>query len=302
MPVPADTNVLATLFAGHGLLWLSTALILGLIVGSFLNVVIHRLPLMLEQSWQRDCRALLELPAPDDESSQKPITLAHPPSRCPHCQKPIRAWQNVPVLSWLLLKGRCHHCKTSISVQYPLVELTAGLLALLAAWMYGPNWQAVWIWGLSWTLLAAAIIDLKTTLLPDLLTLPLLWAGLLIALIGKGAVVALDQAVIGAMAGYLSLWSVYWLFKLITGKEGMGYGDFKLLAALGAWMGWKVLPLVILLSAGVGAIVGIAMILFLRHDRRIPIPFGPYLATAGLLAYYLGQPIMNAYLGGHAGF
>jgi len=299
MPLLGDMSALADFFAGHGAVWLSLALTLGLVVGSFLNVVIHRLPIMLEQGWQRDCRALL---GQEEDAGAEAMTLASPASHCPHCQTPIRAWQNIPVISWLLLRGRCHNCKAAISPQYPLIELATGLLTLLAAWVYGPSWQAVWLWGLTWTLMAAAVIDLKTTLLPDLLTQPLLWAGVLIALIGHGSTVSLENAILGAVFGYLALWSVYWVFKLITGKEGMGYGDFKLLAALGAWLGWKALPLVVLLSAGVGTVVGIGMILFLSHDRRIPIPFGPYLASAGLLAYYLGKPIMNAYFGGIGDF
>ncbi|ACX96411.1 prepilin peptidase [Halothiobacillus neapolitanus] len=282
------------LFNESPILWLSVALILGLLVGSFLNVVIHRLPIMLEQGWRRDCQELLEI-APS--TSPLVYNLITPRSTCPHCQAPIKAWQNIPIISWLWLRGKCEHCQHAISIQYPLIELTSGLLTLLAAWHFGVSETAIAVWVFSWILLAAAIIDLKTTLLPDNLTLPLMWLGLLLALTGFGTTVTLENAVIGAMAGYLSLWSIYWLFKLLTGREGMGYGDFKLLAALGAWLGWQQLPMVLLLSAGVGAVVGIGMILFLKHDKRIPIPFGPYLASAGLLSYYFGNTMFKVVFG-----
>ncbi|MGE4355586.1 prepilin peptidase [Halothiobacillus sp.] len=282
------------LFNESPILWLSVALILGLLVGSFLNVVIYRLPVMLEQGWRRDCQELLEI-APS--SNPEVYNLITPRSACPHCHAPIKAWQNIPIISWLWLRGKCAHCQHGISIQYPLIELTSGLLTLLAAWYFGVSETAVAAWFFSWILLAAAIIDLKTTLLPDNLTLPLMWLGILLALTGFGTTVTLENAVLGAMAGYLALWSIYWLFKLITGREGMGYGDFKLLAALGAWLGWQQLPMVLLLSAGVGAVVGIGMILFLKHDKRIPIPFGPYLAGAGLLAYYFGDTLFQMVFG-----
>ncbi|OZB37078.1 MAG: prepilin peptidase [Halothiobacillus sp. 14-56-357] len=282
------------LFNESPILWLSVALILGLLVGSFLNVVIYRLPIMLEQGWRRDCQELLEI-APS--SNPEVYNLITPRSACPHCHAPIKAWQNIPIISWLWLRGKCAHCQHGISIQYPLIELTSGLLTLLPAWYFGVSETAVAVWFFSWILLAAAIIDLKTTLLPDNLTLPLMWLGILLALTGFGTTVTLENAVLGAMAGYLALWSIYWLFKLITGREGMGYGDFKLLAALGAWLGWQQLPMVLLLSAGVGAVVGIGMILFLKHDKRIPIPFGPYLAGAGLLAYYFGDTLFQMVFG-----
>lgn len=288
----------ATFFIEYPAAWLGFALILGLLIGSFLNVVIHRLPLMMQSEWHRDCRELLAL-TPEQPEASGPFNLLRPRSACPHCQTPIKSWQNIPVVSWLLLRGKCASCGHAISIQYPLVELLSGTLTLLAAWQLGVTATTLAVWLLGWTLIAAALIDLKTTLLPDILTLPLLWLGLLLALLGIGTPLSLKEAVIGAMAGYLTLWSVYWLFKLATGREGMGYGDFKLLAALGAWLGWQQLPLILLLSAGVGAVIGIGMILFLKHDKRIPIPFGPYLASAGLLAYYLGTPILNFYLGGH---
>jgi len=277
--------------------WIVTAALLGLLVGSFLNVVINRLPVMMEREWKRDCRALLEgeEPAGGDGSA---FNLVQPRSTCPSCGTPIRAWQNIPVISWLILRGRCAHCGKAISWQYPAVELTSAGLIALAAWQFGPTAYALAVFLFTWALLAASVIDLKTQLLPDVFTLPLLWLGLLLPILLPDYHLTLQEAVLGATFGYLALWSVYWLFKLLTGKEGMGFGDFKLLAALGAWLGWQMLPLVILLSALAGSVIGIAMILLLRHDRRIPIPFGPYLAIAGLLALYLGEPILAAYLGG----
>lgn len=265
----------------------------GLLVGSFLNVVIYRLPVMMERAWREEARALLELPA---EPAAEPFNLVSPRSRCPACAHQIRWYENVPLLSWLALRGRCAACGTAISMRYPLIELSAGLLAVAAALTlaYSPWLLAVVV--ASWCLLALAMIDFDTTLLPDSLTLPLLWAGLLLALTELSPV-SLGDAVIGAAAGYLALWSVYWLFKLLTGKEGMGYGDFKLLAALGAWLGWQLLPLVILLSSLVGALVGSVLIGtgLLRRDQGIP--FGPYLAAAGWIALLWGNELVDAYLG-----
>lgn len=275
-------------------LWIGFALLLGLLVGSFLNVVIHRLPIMLEQGWRRDCQELLgQTPA----ESSPPYNLVTPRSACPQCHTAIKAWQNIPLLSWLWLRGRCAACGHPISVQYPLVELASGLLTALAAWHFGVSGFTVGIFLFGWLLLAAALIDLKTTILPDVLTLPLMWLGLLMAVFGLNPAVSLNDAVLGAAGGYLALWSVFWLFKLATGKDGMGYGDFKLLAALGAWLGWQSLAMILLLSAGVGAVIGIGMILLLRHDRRIPIPFGPYLAGAGLIALYLGSTLITQFSG-----
>lgn len=265
--------------------------ILGLLVGSFLNVVIHRLPRMMEQEWQAQCAELRGEEAP----AAPALGLARPRSRCPDCGHPIGALENIPVISYLLLGGRCKACKTRISPRYPLVELTAALLAGFAAWHFGPGWQAIGATLLLWTLLTLAMIDLDTQLLPDHLTLPLLWLGLLFNL--NQQFVPLSTAVVGAMAGYLSLWSVYWLFKLATGKEGMGYGDFKLLAALGAWLGWTMLPAIILLSSVVGAIVGISLMVAARHGRNRPIPFGPYLAAAGAIALFWGDTLNRLYLG-----
>jgi len=267
------------------------ALCLGLCIGSFLNVVIHRLPKMLEQEWHAQAAELRGEAPPAGET----ITLSKPRSRCPHCGAPIAAWQNVPLLSYALLGGRCAHCKARIPMRYPIVELLGGLTAAYAAWHFGFGWPTAGAMVFCWALLALTFIDLDTQLLPDNITLPLLWLGLLFNL--NGHFVSLPEAVIGAVSGYLVLWSVYWLFKLTTGKEGMGYGDFKLLAAIGAWLGWTQLPFVILASSAIGAIVGILLIVFARHGRNVPIPFGPYLAGAGLVALFWGKSLTQAYLG-----
>ncbi len=285
----------ASFFAEYPLAWLIFATVLGLLIGSFLNVVIHRLPIMMEHGWRQDCRELLEV-APTSPAPAV-YNLITPRSACPNCQTPIKSWQNIPVISWVALRGQCAHCGHKISIQYPMIELLSGLLTVLAAWKFGVSATTLAAWIFGWVLLTAAVIDLKTTLLPDVLTLPLMWLGIFLALIGSGTIISLKEAVIGAMVGYLALWSVYWLFKLATGREGMGYGDFKLLAALGSWLGWQQLPLVLIIAAGVGALVGMGMVLFLKHDQRIPIPFGPYLASAGLLGFYLGEPILRFYLG-----
>ena len=269
---------------------IATAAVVGLLVGSFLNVVIHRLPRMLERGWQAQCAELRgEAPVEGER-----YNLVVPRSACPSCGHRIGAHENIPVLSWLFLRGRCSSCGTPISARYPVVELLAGTLAVAAVMRFGPGWQAVAACGLLWSLLALTFIDADTQLLPDDMTLPLLWAGLFANLFGL--FVPIQEAVIGAIAGYLSLWSVYWVFKLIRGKEGMGYGDFKLLAALGAWMGWKVLPAIVLLSSAVGAIIGIALIAFRRRDHRQPLPFGPYLAIAGAIALFAGRPLVDLYL------
>ena len=272
------------------------ALAFGLLVGSFLNVVIYRLPLMMRREWRSQCAAEMELPAPELPPGR--FDLVKPRSRCPGCGRPVRALENIPVFSWLLLRGRCAGCGGRISPRYPAVELLTGLL--FAATVYLLPWPLAALAGVGLTaaLIALTFIDFDEQLLPDNITLPLLWAGLAFNLLaGEQAFVSLEDAVIGAIAGYLSLWSVYWLFKLVTGKEGMGYGDFKLLAALGAWLGWQMLPLIILLSAVVGAAVGIAMIVFLGRDRQIPIPFGPYLAAAGWIALLWGPQLADAWLG-----
>lgn len=269
---------------------LPAAAVIGLCVGSFLNVVIHRLPKILERGWAAQCA---ELAGREPEAAPR-YNLVVPRSACPGCGHPITALENVPVVSWLALRGRCSACRARISPRYPIVELAAGAAALAAIARFGPTWTGLAACGFLWTLIALAFIDADTQLLPDDLTLPLLWAGLGANLFGL--FVPLATAVIGAIAGYLTLWTVYWLFKLIRGKEGMGYGDFKLLAAIGAWLGWKMLPVVILLSSLVGAIVGILLIVFARHGRNVPIPFGPYLVLGGLIALFWGDQLLHYYL------
>lgn len=266
--------------------------VLGLILGSFLNVVIHRLPKMMERDWRIQCAELAGV-APPAEAAER-YDLIHPRSRCPSCNHAIAAWENIPVLSYLLQRGRCTACGRRISVRYPLVEIaTAGLLVIVA-WHYGFGWQALGAAVLSCGLLALSVIDIDQQLLPDSITLPLLWLGIAFNLFNTYA--TLHDSVIGAMAGYLSLWLVYMAFKLATGKEGMGYGDFKLLAMLGAWAGWQALPVIIIVSSLVGAIVGIALIVVKSRDRSVPIPFGPYLACAGWIALLWGHEITQAYL------
>ncbi len=271
-------------------LFVFVATLLGLMVGSFLNVVIHRLPRMMTQQWRQDCAEFHGLVQP---AAQR-YNLITPRSRCPVCARPITALQNIPLVSYLVLGGKCAGCKTRISPRYPLVEALSGVLCGYAAWRFGPTLAGAGAILFVWAMIALTFIDLDTLFLPDDITLALLWAGLLFNL--GAAYVDLPSAVIGAVAGYLALWSVFWLFKLITGKEGMGYGDFKLLAAIGAWLGWQVLPLVILLSSMAGAVIGIALIVFARHGRETPIPFGPYLAIAGVIALFHGQAINRQYL------
>jgi leader peptidase (prepilin peptidase)/N-methyltransferase len=267
------------------------AILVGLMVGSFLNVVIHRLPKMMERGWLTECAELRGETPPLFEK----LTLATPRSRCPHCGHRITAIENIPVLSYIFLWGRCRGCQARISPRYPLVEALSGLLSGYAAWRFGPSWAGIGALFFIWCMIALTFIDFDTQLLPDGITLPLLWAGLLLNL--GGTFTDLRSAVIGTAAGYLSLWAVYWSFKLATGKEGMGYGDFKLLAAIGAWLGWQMLPLTILASSVVGAAVGIALIAFARHGRNIPIPFGPYLAAAAIIALFWGKPLTQQYLG-----
>ncbi|MFP5380752.1 MAG: prepilin peptidase [Gammaproteobacteria bacterium] len=271
-------------------LFVGLVFVFGLLIGSFLNVVIHRLPKMMEVDWQMQCAELRGEAMPGAPR----YNLWTPRSACPHCGHAITALENIPLLSWLWLRGRCADCGARISARYPLVELLTALLSAAVAWKWGMSMQIVGALLLVWALVALAFIDLDTTLLPDSITLPLLWLGLLFNLHGHFA--SLPDAVIGAMAGYLVLWSVYWLFKLATGKEGMGFGDFKLLAALGAWLGWQLLPVTILLSSVVGAAIGVAMIVLVKHDRRVPIPFGPYLAGGGLVALFFGADLTQAYL------
>lgn len=267
--------------------------LLGLIVGSFLNVAIHRLPIMMEIEWLSQCAELRGERMPTIESES--LSLARPRSRCPRCGHPISALENIPILSWLWLRGHCSACRVQISMRYPIIEALTGLLSAFAAAHFGFGWSAAGAIVIIWCLIALTFIDFDTQLLPDSITLPLIWAGLLFNL--SGTFVDLQSSVLGAMLGYLSLWLVYWAFKLATGKEGMGYGDFKLLSALGAWLGWQMLPLIILLSSLVGAVVGILLIILAKRGRNVPIPFGPYLAAAGLLALFWGKELTQAYLG-----
>lgn len=274
--------------------WTLVAAILGLVVGSFLNVVILRLPERMEAQWKRDARDMLELTGDGDDPAPLPPGIVREPSHCPHCKHPLSAADNIPLFGWLLLRGRCRYCRSPISIQYPLVELMTAVLSAVVVWKFGVTWAALAGLMLTWSLVALAGIDFRTQLLPDQITLPLLWVGLLLALVPVFATA--PMAILGAAIGYLSLWSVYWLFKLLTGKEGMGYGDFKLLAALGAWLGpWSLLP-IILLSSLIGAIVGGILIALRRHRREVPIPFGPFIAAAGWTWFVAGPHLLQAYL------
>ncbi len=267
------------------------AALLGLCIGSFLNVVIHRLPKMMERHWKAECAELAGQQPPPAER----YNLVVPRSACPSCGHRISAVQNIPVISWLALRGKCAACGTRISARYPAVELLTGALSGYVAWHFGFGIAAAGALLFTWAMIALTFIDLDTFYLPDSITLPLLWLGLSFNI--HATYTPLSTAVIGAAAGYLSLWSVYWLFKWATGKEGMGYGDFKLLAAIGAWLGWTMLPLTILLSSLVGAIIGIGLIVFAGRGRSVPIPFGPYLAIAGMIALLHGPALTRAYLG-----
>lgn len=269
--------------------WLCLAL--GLCIGSFLNVVIYRLPKIMQRDWELQCAELRGEKAPQ----QEPFNLAWPRSHCPACASPITALHNIPLASYLALGGKCAACGARISPRYPLIEALSGLAGAYAAWHFGFGLAAFAAMAFLWCMIALSFIDFDTQLLPDSITLPLVWAGLLLNL--SGTFVDLASAVIGAAAGYLSLWCVYWGFRFATGKEGMGFGDFKLLAAVGAWVGWQMLPLVVLASSCVGAVAGISLMLFTRHGRNVPIPFGPYLAVAGAVALFWGKPLTYAYLG-----
>ena len=273
---------------------LVTVFVVGLLVGSFLNVVILRLPLRLMQDWRMQCRELLELDDNGSSAEQVP-GLVKPRTHCPQCNTPIAWYDNIPVISWLILRGRCRHCTARISLRYPLVELCTGLLSVWVVWHFGPGAEGLSALLLTWALIAATGIDFDHQLLPDQITLPLLWVGLLINLQWQ-LFASLEDAVLGAVAGYLVLWSVFHAFRLLTGKEGMGYGDFKLLAALGAWLGWQLLPVTILLASLVGAIVGILMMLIAKRGKDIPIAFGPYLAAAGFIALLYGEALISFWL------
>ena len=278
--------------ASHVLAFVLLAGLLGLVIGSFLNVVIHRLPKMMARDWRQQAREILEL---GEESEREPTyNLILPHSHCPHCNAEIKAWQNIPVLSYLFLRGRCGNCKARISPRYPLVELLTAALSMVVAWQFGFGWAAGAMLLLTWGLIVLSLIDADTQLLPDDIVLPLLWLGLIVN--SFGLFTDLNTALWGAVAGYLALWTVYWVFKLITGKEGMGYGDFKLLAMLGAWGGWQILPLTILLSSLVGAVLGIIILKSRGDSNATPLPFGPYLAIAGWIALIWGDTITGTYL------
>ena len=280
------------------LILLVTALF-GLVVGSFLNVVIYRVPIMMEREWRAERESTSATESMTLPPADRTFNLWWPPSACPHCDQPIKPIENIPVLSYLWLRGQCKRCGGRISARYPLVEAGVALLSALVAWHFGPTWSCLAALLFTWMLVALAAIDVDHYLLPDSMTLSLMWAGLLLSLVrvdGSPLFVDVQSSLLGAAAGYLSLWSIYHLFKLATGKEGMGHGDFKLLAALGAWLGWQMLPLIILLSAVVGAVAGMFMIAFRRHERSVPIPFGPYLAAAGWIAMLWGREIVNWYL------
>jgi leader peptidase (prepilin peptidase)/N-methyltransferase len=296
---------LPALYSEHIALFAGSIFVLGLVVGSFLNVVIYRLPIILEREWRDQANELLPTAlvqtAVAGADAPSRFTLSVPRSACPACKAPITAWQNIPIVSWLLLRGRCAACKTKISVRYPLVELATALLSGWVAWHFGFGVSAACALLVTWALIALAGIDIDHQLLPDSITLPLMWTGLLAAVLfgsgsGEALPVSARDAILGAAAGYLSLWLVFHAFRLVTGKEGMGYGDFKLFAALGAWLGWKMLPLVILLAAGTGAVLGILMIVLRGRDRAAPMPFGPYLAAAGWLGMMYGDTLVSGYL------
>jgi leader peptidase (prepilin peptidase)/N-methyltransferase len=274
----------------HPLTFVIAALLVGLLIGSFLNVVVWRLPKMLDREWREEAREVLGLPG---ETPLPTFNLMLPHSQCPHCGHRIRAWENIPLLSYLFLRGRCSNCTAAISKRYPLTELACGLLSAFIAWHFGFGWQACMALILSWGLLTMSLIDAEHQLLPDVLVLPLIWLGLIVN--SFGLFVSLHEALWGAVAGYMALWSVFWLFKLITGKDGMGHGDFKLLAMFGAWGGWQILPLTILLSSMVGAVVGVILLRLRNAKTSTPIPFGPFLAIAGWIALLWGGQITDFY-------
>ncbi|MCH8301132.1 MAG: prepilin peptidase [Proteobacteria bacterium] len=287
------------LFTQSPILFIGISFVLALLIGSFLNVVIYRLPIMMEREWRAQCEEIAETPATELPTGR--FDLVAPRSRCPACGHTITAMQNIPVISYLVLGGKCGSCQAPISRRYPLIELLTAVMTAIVAWRFGIGWEAAAAILMTWTLIAISVIDIDHQIIPDSISLPLIWAGLFLSLFHESAgaeILFVDPrtAIAGGLAGYLSLWSIYHLFRLLTGKEGMGYGDFKLLAALGAWLGWQMLPLIILLSAFVGAIVGVALIAFKRQDRSVPIPFGPYLAAAGWIAMLYGPQIMDAYL------
>lgn len=268
---------------------------IGLLVGSFLNVVIYRLPIMMQQGWRKECTEYLQLnPETARTETEEPFNLVFPLSRCPKCNTPIKPYQNIPVISYVFLRGKCAQCGCHISMRYPLIEAFTAITSFIVAWHFGYTPQAAFALLLTWSLIALIFIDIDHQLLPDSITLPLLWLGLCLSLFN--VFTDAHTSIIGAVAGYTALWAVFHLFKLITGKEGMGYGDFKLLALFGAWLGWQYLPIIILLSSLVGAVIGLGMIIFVKHDHTVPIPFGPYLAAAGWIALLWGNDLNQLYL------
>lgn len=296
---------LTELLSGNPLVLISLTVLLGLLVGSFLNVVVYRLPIMMHREWRAQCCEFLEIEntaAQDNGHGEqfKTFNLIKPDSHCPQCNAPVRAWQNIPIISYLLLGGKCANCKAVISLRYPGVEAVTGLVSGLVAYTFGFEWMTLAVLVLAWNLIVLTLIDFDHQLLPDNLTIPLVWLGLLLSVTGISPL-PLQDAVMGAVAGYLSLWLFYWTFKLLTGKEGMGYGDFKLLSALGAWLGWQSILPVIIMSSLVGAVFGIFMIAVLKRDRSAPMPFGPYLAGAGLIMLIWGPELMGIYLNNFSG-
>ena len=272
--------------------FISTLFILGLVVGSFLNVVILRLPVMMENDWRKQCCELLDIP---DKNKKEPYNLVIPGSHCPNCKKPIRAWENIPVISYLLLRGKCSKCNNHISLRYPLIELLTATLTAIIAWRFGYSIQTLFAVFLTWALICLSMIDIDHHLLPDDITLPFLWLGIICSLL-FGLFTNTYSSLLGVIFGYGILWTVFKLFKFVTGKEGMGYGDFKLLALFGAWLGWEMLPFIILASSIAGAVIGILLIIFLSRDKNLPIPFGPYIAIAGWVALVWGNTLVGSYL------
>jgi len=285
-------EALFSILQSSPLLLTSIIFVIGLMIGSFLNVVIYRLPVMMQRGWKKECLEYLELEQSEDDN--EPFNLTLPLSRCPGCNTAIKPYQNIPVISYLFLKGKCAKCKTHISLRYPLIESFTGIISAVVAWHFGYSVEMLFALLLTWSLIALSFIDIDHQLLPDSINFPLLWFGLFLSLFS--IYTDPSSSIIGALAGYLSLWTVYQGFKIVTGKEGMGYGDFKLLAVFGAWLGWQYLPLIILLSSLVGAIIGISMVIFVKKDKNIPIPFGPYLAVAGWIALLWGDKINGLYL------
>jgi len=275
------------------ILFSALAGIIGLLVGSFLNVVIYRLPIMMQRGWRKECMEYLQI-TPEANQAEEPFNLILPLSRCPGCNTPIKPYQNIPVISYVFLGGRCATCGCRISMRYPIIEAFTAICSFMVAWHFGYTPQAAFALLLTWSLIALTFIDVDHQLLPDSIILPMLWLGIFLSLFN--VYTDAHASIIGAIAGYLALWSVFHLFKLATGKEGMGYGDFKLLALFGAWLGWQYLPIIILLSSLVGAVIGLGMIIFARHDHNIPIPFGPYLAAAGWIALLWGHDLNRLYL------